>query len=100
MSQSGETFDTLAAVQEVKRKGGRVLGIVNVVGSTIARECGRGDLSARGPGSRVVATKTFTCTAVAFALLGFISAGCATLSTGHGARLLAALKALPDRSST
>src|SRR5262249_5620266 len=42
MSQSGETFDTLAAVQEVKRKGGRVMGVVNVVGSTIARECGRG----------------------------------------------------------
>jgi glutamine---fructose-6-phosphate transaminase (isomerizing) len=41
VSQSGETFDTLAAVQEIKRKGGRVLGIVNVVGSTIARECGR-----------------------------------------------------------
>src|SRR6202522_3811972 len=39
VSQSGETFDTLAAVQEVMRKGGRVLGIVNVVGSTIAREC-------------------------------------------------------------
>jgi glutamine---fructose-6-phosphate transaminase (isomerizing) len=42
VSQSGETFETLAAVQEIKRKGGRVLGIVNVVGSTIGRECGRG----------------------------------------------------------
>src|ERR1700675_915288 len=42
VSQSRETFDTLAAVQEVKRKGGWVLGIVNAVGSTIARECGRG----------------------------------------------------------
>ena len=70
VSQSGETFDTLAAVQEVKRKGGRVLGIVNVVGSTIARECGRGIYLHAGPEIAVVATKTFTCTAVAFALLG------------------------------
>ena len=67
VSQSGETFDTLAAVQEVKRKGGRVLGIVNVVGSSIARECGRGIYLHAGPEIAVVATKTFTCTAVAFA---------------------------------
>ena len=52
VSQSGETFDTLAAVQEIKRKGGRVLGIVNVVGSTIARECGRGIYLHAGPGDR------------------------------------------------
>ena len=63
VSQSGETFDTLAAIQEVKRKGGRVLGIVNVVGSTIARECGRGIYLHAGPEIAVVATKTFTCTA-------------------------------------
>ena len=68
VSQSGETFDTLAAVQEVKRKGGRVLGIVNAVGSTIARECGRGIYIHAGPEIAVVSTKTFTCTAVAFAL--------------------------------
>src|SRR5207245_9757342 len=49
VSQSGETFDTLAAVQEVKRKGGRVLGVVNAVGSTIARECGRGVYLHTGP---------------------------------------------------
>src|SRR5471032_1499623 len=69
VSQSGETFDTLAAVQEIKRKGGRVLGIVNVVGSTIASECGRGIYLHAGPEISVVATKTFTCTSVAFALL-------------------------------
>ena len=62
VSQSGETFDTLAAVQEVKRKGGRVLGIVNVVGSTVARECGRGIYLHAGPEIAVVATKTFTST--------------------------------------
>ena len=42
VSQSGETVDTLAAVQELQRKGGRVIGIVNVVGSTIARQCDGG----------------------------------------------------------
>ena len=61
VSQSGETFDTLAAVQEIKRKGGRVLGIVNVVGSTIARECGQGIYLHAGPEIAVVSTKTFTC---------------------------------------
>ena len=52
VSQSGETFDTLAAIQEVKRKGGRVLGVINSVGSTIARECGRGVYLHAGPAGR------------------------------------------------
>ena len=95
VSQSGETFDTLAAVQEVKRKGGRVLGIVNVVGSTIARECGRGIYLHAGPEIAVVATKTFTCTGVAFALLALHLGRIRDLSAAHGQRLLAALAALP-----
>jgi glutamine---fructose-6-phosphate transaminase (isomerizing) len=95
VSQSGETFDTLAAVQEVKRKGGRVLGVVNVVGSTVARECARGVYLHAGPEIAVVSTKTFTCTAVAFALLAIHLGRIRDLSTGHGARLLQALEALP-----
>jgi glucosamine--fructose-6-phosphate aminotransferase (isomerizing) len=97
VSQSGETFDTLAAVQEVKRKGGRVLGIVNVVGSTIARECGRGIYLHGGPEIAVVSTKTFTCTAVAFALLAIHLGRIRDMSTAAGARLLQALEALPDQ---
>jgi glutamine---fructose-6-phosphate transaminase (isomerizing) len=97
VSQSGETFDTLAAVQEVKRKGGSVLGIVNVVGSTIARECGRGLYLHAGPEVAVVSTKTFTCTAVAFALLALHLGRIRDLSTANGGRLLAALQALPDQ---
>jgi glucosamine--fructose-6-phosphate aminotransferase (isomerizing) len=97
VSQSGETFDTLAAVQEVKRKGGRVLGIVNVVGSTVARECGRGIYLHAGPEIAVVSTKTFTSTAVAFALLAIHLGRIRDLSTGHGARLLKALEALPEQ---
>ena len=95
VSQSGETFDTLAAVQEVKRKGGRVLGIVNVVGSTVARECGRGIYLHAGPEIAVVATKTFTSTLVAFALLAMHLGRIRDLSTAQGARLLKALEALP-----
>jgi glucosamine--fructose-6-phosphate aminotransferase (isomerizing) len=97
VSQSGETFETLAAVQEIKRKGGRVLGIVNVVGSTIGRECGRGIYVHAGPEIAVVSTKTFTCTAVAFALLAIHLGRIRDLSTAEGGRLLNALAALPDR---
>jgi glucosamine--fructose-6-phosphate aminotransferase (isomerizing) len=97
VSQSGETFETLAAVQEIKRKGGRVLGLVNVVGSTIGRECGRGIYVHAGPEIAVVSTKTFTCTAVAFALLAVHLGRIRDLSTAEGGRLLSALAALPDQ---
>ncbi len=68
MSQSGETYDVLAAVQELKRKGARVLGVVNVVGSAIAREADGGMYVHAGPEVCVVSTR-FTNTTVAFALL-------------------------------
>jgi glutamine---fructose-6-phosphate transaminase (isomerizing) len=97
VSQSGETFETLAAVQEIKRKGGRVLGIINVVGSTIGRECGRGIYVHAGPEIAVVSTKTFTSTSVAFALLGIHLGRIRDLSTADGGRLLSALAALPDQ---
>jgi len=97
VSQSGETFDTLAAVQEVTRKGGRALGIVNAVGSTIARACGRGIYLHAGPEVAVVSTKTFSCTAIAFALLAIHLGRLRDLSTGRGERLLAAIEALPEQ---
>lgn len=100
VSQSGETFDTLAAVQEVMRKGGRVLGIVNAVGSSIARACGRGIYLHAGPEISVVATKTFTCTAVALALLALHLGRLRDLSSARGARLIAALEALPAQIAT
>jgi glucosamine--fructose-6-phosphate aminotransferase (isomerizing) len=99
VSQSGETFDTLAAIQEVKRKGGRVLGVVNAVGSTIARECGRGVYLHAGPEVAVVSTKTFTSTAIALALLALQLGRIRDLSAGQGQRLLAALTELPDQIS-
>jgi glucosamine--fructose-6-phosphate aminotransferase (isomerizing) len=97
VSQSGETADTLAAIEEVVRKGGRVLGIINVVGSTIARACGRGIYLHAGPEISVVATKTFTCTATAFALLALHLGRLRDLSAARGDRLIAALEALPEQ---
>ena len=97
VSQSGETFDTLAAVQEIMRKGGPVLGIVNTVGSSIARACARGIYLHAGPEIAVVATKTFTSTAVAFVLLAMHLGRLRDLSSARGARLIGALEALPDQ---
>ena len=93
VSQSGETADTLAAVHEVRRKGGRVLGIVNVVGSTIARECDGGIYMHAGPEVSVCSTKTFTCTLVAFALLALHLGRIRDLSPARRQRLIAALAA-------
>ena len=95
VSQSGETFDTLAAVQEVGRKGGRVLGIVNAVGSTIARECEGGIYLHAGPEISVVSTKTFTCTALAFALLALHWGRIRDLGPGEGRRLAEGMRRLP-----
>jgi glucosamine--fructose-6-phosphate aminotransferase (isomerizing) len=69
VSQSGETADTLGAVMEIKRKGGQVIAVVNVVGSTIARECS-GVYMHAGPEVSVASTKVFTSMLVSFALLG------------------------------
>src|SRR3984893_7622302 len=99
VSQSGETFDTLAAVQEVKRRGGQVVGVVNVVGSTIARECGRGIYLHAGPEVAVVSTKTFTSTALAFLLFAIHLGRIRDLSTADGSRLIKALRALPEQLS-
>ncbi|KKR48573.1 MAG: Isomerizing Glutamine-fructose-6-phosphate aminotransferase [Candidatus Magasanikbacteria bacterium GW2011_GWC2_40_17] len=60
VSQSGETADTVAALREAQRKGSQVMGLVNVVGSTIAREAGRGVYIHAGPELSVASTKAFT----------------------------------------
>jgi glutamine---fructose-6-phosphate transaminase (isomerizing) len=99
VSQSGETYDTLAAVQEVKRKGGRVLGVVNTVGSTIARECDGGVYLHAGPEVSVTSTKTFTATATVFALIGLHLARIHDLSPTNGQRIIAGLRKLPEQVS-
>ncbi|MDB1086825.1 glutamine--fructose-6-phosphate transaminase (isomerizing) [Streptomyces sp. ACA25] len=99
VSQSGETYDTLAAVQELKRKGARVLGVVNVVGSAIARETDGGVYVHAGPEVCVVSTKCFTNTAVAFALLALHLGRIRDLSVADGKRIIAGLRKLPDQIS-
>ncbi|WP_431782308.1 glutamine--fructose-6-phosphate transaminase (isomerizing) [Streptomyces chumphonensis] len=95
VSQSGETYDTLAAVQELKRKGARVLGVVNVVGSAIARETDGGVYVHAGPEVCVVSTKCFTNTAVAFALLALHLGRIRDLSVADGKRVIEGLRKLP-----
>jgi glucosamine--fructose-6-phosphate aminotransferase (isomerizing) len=97
VSQSGETYDTLAAVQEVKRKGGRAIGVINTVGSTIARECDGGVYLHAGPEVSVTSTKTFTATATVFALLALHLARIRDMSPADGQRILAGLRRLPDQ---
>ncbi|GAA3870861.1 glutamine--fructose-6-phosphate transaminase (isomerizing) [Streptomyces sedi] len=94
-SQSGETYDTLAAVQELKRKGAMVLGVVNVVGSAIARETDGGVYVHAGPEVCVVSTKCFTNTAVAFALLALHLGRIRDLSVADGRRIIEGLRRLP-----
>jgi len=97
VSQSGETADTLAAVREVRRKGGRVLGIVNTVGSSIARECDGGIYMHAGPEIAVASTKAFTCTLLCTALLALNLGRVRDLSPADGKRLIAALGRIPDQ---
>ncbi len=97
VSQSGETYDTLAAVQECKRKGGRVIGVVNAVGSAIARECAGGIYLHAGPEVSVTSTKAFTATAVIFSLLALHLGRIRDLSPADGRRIIAGLRALPEQ---
>jgi glucosamine--fructose-6-phosphate aminotransferase (isomerizing) len=97
VSQSGETYDTLAAVQELKRKGGRVLGVVNAVGSAIAREVDGGVYLHAGPEVSVASTKAFTSTAVAFALMALHFGRIHDLSPADGRRIVQGLRKLPDQ---
>ena len=97
VSQSGETYDTLTAVQEIQRKGGTVLGVVNVVGSSIARQCGAGIYLHAGPEIAVVSTKTFASTLTAFALLALHLGRIRDVSPAEGQRIVEALQTLPEQ---
>ena len=99
VSQSGETADTLAAVEEIARKGGRVLGVVNVPGSSIARAVDGGIYLHAGPELSVASTKAFTSMTVAFALLALHLGRLRDLGPADGQRLLGALAKLPDKAA-
>ncbi|MDP2307589.1 MAG: glutamine--fructose-6-phosphate transaminase (isomerizing) [Pseudomonadota bacterium] len=72
VSQSGETADTLGAIREVQLKGGRVMGVVNSVGSSIARTCGHGVYVHSGPEIAVASTKAFTSQVAALLVAGLM----------------------------
>jgi glucosamine--fructose-6-phosphate aminotransferase (isomerizing) len=97
ISQSGETADTLAALREAKRKGATVLGLVNVVGSTIARETHAGVYSHAGIEVGVASTKSFVSQLSILILMAILMGRTRDLSYEEGATLLRGLEKLPDQ---
>ncbi len=95
LSQSGETADTLAALREAKRRGHKALAIVNVVGSSIAREVDGGIYMHAGPEIAVASTKAFVSTLTILTLLAIYLGRLRNLSASHALQLLHALEALP-----
>jgi glucosamine--fructose-6-phosphate aminotransferase (isomerizing) len=97
VSQSGETADTLYALREIGRKGGHVLGICNVVGSTIARESEGGIYVHSGPEIAVASTKAFTSQLAAFYLFTLLMSRMRDMSFQEGSRFAAALASVPAK---
>jgi len=100
ISQSGETADTLAAMREAKRRGAKTLGLVNVVGSTIAREDNGGIYLHAGPEIGVASTKAFTSQVAALALLTLKLARLRNMSVVKGREVAEAMLALPAQIQT
>ncbi len=96
VSQSGETADTLAAIREAKMKGALTLGIVNAVGSTIARETDAGVYNHAGPEIGVASTKAFLSQCTVFAMLAVFLGRQRQMSLDQGRRIVEALEGLPD----
>ena len=97
ISQSGETADTLAALKEAKRKGAFVRGIVNVVGSTMARETDGGTYIHAGPELAVASTKAYTNMVAVLLLYALQFGRLNKLSIATGQRLLQALVEIPEK---
>ncbi len=97
VSQSGETADTLFAMRELQRKGATVLGIVNVVGSTIARESDGGVYIHSGPEIAVASTKAFTSQLTVLYVFTLIMARMRNMSYSDGLRMVRSLQKLPDQ---
>ncbi|HID96201.1 MAG TPA: glutamine--fructose-6-phosphate transaminase (isomerizing), partial [Candidatus Latescibacteria bacterium] len=97
ISQSGETADTLAALREARRKGATVLGICNVVGSTIARESDGGVYLHVGPEIGVASTKAFTAQVTVLALMTLLLSRMKSLPKEEGIRIASELALLPEK---
>jgi len=97
ISQSGETIDTLEAMREAGRKGSRVLGISNVVGSTIARESNGGVYIHAGPEIGVASTKAFTGQVTVLSLLALLLGRMRIMSKREGQEQIEHLQKLPEQ---
>jgi len=97
ISQSGETADTLAALREAQRRGARVLGVCNVVGSSIARESDGGVYIHAGPEIGVASTKAFTGQVTVLALLTLYLGRMRGLPEEPARETIAALRAIPEQ---
>ena len=97
VSQSGETADTLAALNEAKDRGALALGVINVVGSTIARETHAGVYLRVGPEIGVASTKAFTGQVAALTMIALFMARRRMMSPEASARLMAELGQVPDK---
>jgi glucosamine--fructose-6-phosphate aminotransferase (isomerizing) len=95
ISQSGETIDTLEAMREAKRKGAKVLGITNVVGSTIARESECGVYIHAGPEIGVASTKAFTSQVTILGLITILLGRRGHINADRGTQMLKELEKLP-----
>ena len=98
ISQSGETADTLAALREARRRGARTLGVVNSVGSSIAREVDGGTYTHAGPEIGVASTKAFTCQLVSLAMITLRLGRLRSMSVLQGREMVKALRRLPDQA--
>ncbi len=98
ISQSGETVDTLAGIREAKLNGAETIGICNVVGSSIARECGKGIYTHAGPEIGVASTKAFTSQLVVLSLLAVHLGRMRGMSLRAGLLFLDALEKLPEQA--
>ncbi len=97
ISQSGETADTLAALREAKKRGATTMGIVNVVGSTIARQTDGGVYTHTGPEIGVASTKAFTGQLTVLSLFALMMARRRGMSILQGREIVAALRDLPEK---
>lgn len=97
ISQSGETTDTQAALREAKRKGATVLGVCNVVGSTIARETDGGVYIHAGPEIGVASTKAFTSQMMTLALISLLLGRMRSMSLERGRKIIDAIQRIPDQ---
>jgi len=98
VSQSGETADTLAAIRIAKEHGMLALGVVNVVGSTIARETDAGIYNHAGPEIGVASTKAFISQVVVLALIALALGRSRSLSAADGKKIVRELRKLPERA--